>query len=368
MKSKRIILTGGGTGGHVWPLIVIAEELRRQLPVKFLYLGSTGIEKTIVPKFYPFKPVATGKWRRYASIGNFSDLVRLMVGIIQAWLILRGFKPDLILAKGGYVSLPVIVAAKLLSIPLVIHETDAVMGKTNQYAAKISKLVFTGFPVEFYPKFLADKLIYTGTPVRQEFFRRQAIKSIDTKLKLNPRLPICLVMGGSQGASAINSLIMVCLSELLDKTQIIHLTGRLDYIRCLNKKSRLPKDKFNRYYPIEFAFRDLPSLMNLVDVIVSRAGGTALAEIAAMAKPAIIIPLPKSAGDHQSVNAKWYADYQAIVVLSQSSLTPEKLKQAIVKLIKDKNRQGQLSAAIGKLAPRNSVSIIISKLVKLLTP
>lgn len=366
MKAKRIILTGGGTGGHVWPLIVIAEELRRQLPVKFLYLGSTGIEKTIAPKFYPFQSIAAGKWRRYVSISNFSDLVRLMIGILQSWLILRSFRPDLVIAKGGYVSLPVLVAANIRSIPLVIHETDAMMGKTNQYAAKTSRLVFTGFPAELYPKYLAKKLIYSGTPIRQEFFRRQAIKSIDSKLKLNPQSPICLVMGGSQGASAINSLILTCLTELLDKMQIIHLTGRLDYISCLNRKSRLPKNRFNRYHPIEFTVRDLPSLMNLADVIVSRAGGTALAEIAAMAKPAIIIPLPKSAGDHQSLNAKWYADHQAVIALSQDTLSPDKLKQTIVKLIKDRNRQAQLSVEIHKLAPRKTVSIIISHLVKLL--
>lgn len=360
--AKRIILTGGGTAGHVWPLLVIAEELRRQIPCQFLYIGSQkGLERALVKPFHLYRSIVSGKWRRWWSWANWVDLVKVGVGSVQAWLILKQFKPDLVIAKGGYVSLPVVMAAWLRGITIVTHESDIVMGKTNRLAARIAKRVFVGFPIENYPTQLSQKMIYSGNPVQADFWQLQPRRNLTGQ----PTRLTCLVMGGSQGARSINRLIFASLGRLLPRVNIIHLTGPADYLKSLNWKSRLSQPIFDRYRPLPFT-RRLAYFLSTADLVVSRAGANALAEIGAAAKPAVIIPLPSAAAGHQLANARWYEDRQAVVVLPEEGLTARKLVKVIKELIDQPGRREKLGERIRLLANRQAVQIIVRAILKLL--
>lgn len=317
----KILLTGGGTAGHVWPIVLVGQSLIKNRSVQLLYVGSRqGIERMLLGRTdIPSKFLVVGKRRTYISMANFWDVFKILIGVFQAFFIIIFFKPDIIFAKGGYVTVPIIFWQKIFNIPLIIHESDAVIGRANLWASKKAKKICLGFPIEEYHQNLPlEKVIYTGTPVSSDFFQ--------TPISTGSRLKI-LITGGSQGASKINSLISEILPALASQYDINHLSGKLDYPKLSEFK--------NQYYHL-FDFTDqMSKFIRDADLIISRAGASSLAEISAAGKVSIIIPLKTAAGEHQEANARVYQKRNAAVVVSEKNLTANSLKSIIDSLMED---------------------------------
>lgn len=350
---KRIILTGGGSAGHVYPVIEIAKVLKKNHRLKLLYVGQkNGLEKHLAKaEEIPFRGLITGKRRAYFSLNNFIDIFKTTYGLIQAFFIFCFFKPNLVFAKGGFVTFPIIFWARRFKTPLIIHESDAVMGRANLWASKTAQKICLGFPIKYFFKFNKNqiplsKLVYCGIPLRKEFMQ-SAHKEEEEKLK-----PIILFTGGSQGASKINQLLLEILPELLKKYIVFHLAGHHDFDH-FNKKEIKNKD----YYLYDFS-EDMSRLMQKADLIISRAGANTLAEISALSKPSILIPLPTSASEHQKINAKIFEDANAAVVLNEKNLTSGALLSIINRLIEDKELKKLLGHHAHEFTIEHATSII----------
>lgn len=322
----KILLTGGGTAGHAWPIILICQSLIKNKRAKILYVGSRqGIEKYLV-KNQPiaFKSLITGKRRPYFSLSNYWDFFKIFIGLIQSLWVILSFRPDVIFAKGGYVSFPIIFWLGFFKIPLVIHESDVVFGQTNLWAAKYARKICLGFPLEEYSeiqkKLPLEKMVYTGVPVSREF--------LQTAVRMENHAKI-LITGGSQGSSKINDLISEILPELLSKFEIYHVAGKRDF-------KKLSQNKSTNYHLFDLTF-DLAKLLRDADLVISRAGANTLAEIAATGIPSIIIPLETAKGEHQTANARVFQKRNAAVVLSEKNLTPNSLLAIVNNLMADEN-------------------------------
>jgi UDP-N-acetylglucosamine--N-acetylmuramyl-(pentapeptide) pyrophosphoryl-undecaprenol N-acetylglucosamine transferase len=304
--NKKILVTGGGTGGHVVPLMAVVDELKKK-KAQILYVGSGNqIEKDLAKeRKIDYKVISTGKWRRYFDLNNFIDIFKVVIGFIQSFFIILSFRPDVIFSKGGYVGLPVVYAASVLGKKIYIHETDSVLGLANKKSIDKCVKIFTGYPPKYYPEIPASKIVYTGNPIRDDF--RQVKKK---KIFTNNKKTI-LITGGSQGARFINQTIAKILPDLTQKYNIIHISGKIDF-EWLSKN----KKDWKNYKLLEFALpRDFAGFMKSSDLVVSRAGGT-IAEIAYCGKPAIIIPLPTSANAHQEKNAEILEKENSAIVVS----------------------------------------------------
>lgn len=356
----KIVVTGGGTGGHLIPALAVALELR-SMGCKVYFIGSElGPEKELVEaEKFEFYGIQTGKLRRYFSISNLIDLGRVIVGFLQSYKLLLKIKPQAIFAKGGYVSLPVVYAAAFLEIPIVAHESDVVMGLANKLTLAKANLICTGFPLEYYDKSNRPKLRFTGNPIRPFFYKNSANKkAIMAKLKFVASRPILLVVGGSQGAHEINNLIFEQLAILLSATQIIHLTGEKDLKIAQELKKQLTKKLSDRYLPFGFMKDEIVDFMRCADLVVTRSGANILSELATLRKPALIIPLPNSASDHQLQNALVLKKQSAAIVLEQANLNSVELASRIIGILADHNQLNSLSRSIGFFSSPKAASII----------
>lgn len=350
---KKILLTGGGTAGHIMPILAIAESLKTNQRLKIIYVGSSsGMEKELVSKSgIRFKGILVGKWRNYFSLLNYFDLFKTAVGVIQTFFLELFFRPDVIFAKGGFVTFPVVFWAKFFKIPVVIHESDSVMGKANAWAAKYAQTICVGFPIENYPKIDRDKLRYTGIPLQKEFFKNLSIES---------EKPTILVTGGSLGSAKINELIWKILPDLLKKYEIFHIVGQSNF-------SQIPTEFQNdpNYHAFGFT-ADIPKIMRGANLIISRASATTLAEISALAKPSILIPLPLAAQNHQAINAKIYEEKSAAIVLGESSLTANSFLSIINNLMEDEKLRNLLGHHAKQFAQKEAAEEIIEVLFKVM--
>lgn len=274
---------------------------------------------------FNFIAIPAGKWRRYFDLRNILDLFMMVFGFLSAFLIIIFFWPDKVFIKGGYVGVPVGLAAWILGRPIILHESDSVMGIANKILARFAKQIYVSFPVEAYSN--STKLIYTGVPISDVFYLNE---SGNLSIELIKDKPLILVMGGSQGARAINILVKKILSRLLEKYQVVHLTGKLDYPNIKQWNDSMS----NKGY---YLFDVLPntqvaSLMKKANLIISRAGATTIAEISVVKKPAILIPLPGSANNHQHKNAEYLAAKEAALMLNQDDIDVDVLIKTIDKL------------------------------------
>jgi len=331
----KILFTGGGTGGHVFPIVAIAREIRRiypkttqGVPLEFYYLGPKDDFSLILLSQEDFiiKTIISGKVRRYFSFQNFIDILfKIPLGFIQSFFLLLANRPDLVFTKGGSGSIAVTYSARFLRIPVFIHESDIVPGLSNQITAKWAKKVFVSFPKTEY--FNPKKIILTGNPVRKEIFEgdKQAAAEL---FNLTLSKPIFLIMGGSQGAETINDFILSILNNLLKDYEIIHVTGtqNLKEVSAEAQVIEGPEgypDLDRYYHPVGFLDENkVKHAYKAADLIISRSGSGSIFEIAANGKPSILIPLPSAAGDHQSKNAYAYAQTGAAIVIEQENLTP----------------------------------------------
>ncbi len=331
---KRIVLTGGGTAGHVTPNLALVPRLR-ELGYDIQYIGSyDGIEKNLIEEAgIPYYGISSGKLRRYFDLKNFTDPFRVIKGYSEAKKILKDLRPDLLFSKGGFVAVPVVQASRSLHIPVIIHESDMTPGLANKLAIPAATKICCNFP-ETLSSLPQGKAIVTGSPIRQELHEgeREAGKIF---CGFTEDRPVLLIIGGSQGSVAVNQAIRGILPELLKTFQVIHLCG----------EGNLDDSLFHTpgYVQYEYIKKELPDLFALADVVVSRAGANAICELLDLHKPALLIPLPAAAsrGD-QILNAQSFEKQGFSEVLMEEDMTPEILLEKILSLWQ--NREKYISA------------------------
>jgi len=345
----KIVLTGGGTGGHIFPLISVAKKIREKKEgVDFLYLGSSGDleKKAMIENNIPAKYIVSGKMRRYFSFANFLDIFKIPIGIIQALWHLLWYMPDAVFSKGGYVSVPVAFAAWVYSIPILTHESDSIPGLANRMIGALSDRIAISYP-KTRRYFSESKVFLTGNPIRDDINKGDKKVFIE-KFKLTESRPVVLILGGSQGARNINEAISSIIYELTKICQVIHQTGEEKYHETV-KKVRLAgiKEDHDGYYPIPFIEQsELKDALAVSDIVISRAGANSISEIAANEKPAILIPLSSAANNHQGMNAYALAENKGAIVLEESNIGKSMLIQKIEALLKDNELKESLSKNI----------------------
>jgi len=365
----RIILTGGGTGGHIFPLVSVAKKLKEKLGAnaELLYIGSGAkIEKEVMEKEgIATKNIVSGKMRRYFSLQNFVDLFRIPVGIIQSLWILVNFMPDVVFSKGGYACVPIVIAAWIYRIPVLIHESDAIAGLANRFSGKLAKRVAISYP-SAKKYFSPNKIAMTGNPVRKELVGADSLL-IRNNFSLIESRPIILVLGGSQGSQVINDSIIKILPQLLKRAQIIHQTGELNYENVIHKAAEYGiKSGRDGYIPVKFLEpKLLGSAYAASDLIISRAGANSIAEIAANRKPAIFIPLSNSANDHQRGNAYDIAEIGGALVLEESNLGSNIFLERIEKMLNEKEFSNSMVEKIVTFYHPNADEIIANGILEI---
>lgn len=346
---KRIVLTGGGTAGHVTPNIALLPKLK-ELGYDIQYIGSyDGIEKKLIEELgIPYHGIASGKLRRYFDVKNFSDPFRVAKGFFQAKKLLKQLKPDIIFSKGGFVTVPVVQAAKTQHIPVIIHESDMTPGLANRLAIPAASKVCCNFP-ETIPHLPEGKAVVTGSPIREELRSGNRLAALKF-CGFTADKPVLLIIGGSLGSVAVNNAIRGILPELLKSFQVVHLCGKGNLDESLGGTAG--------YVQYEYIKQELADLFALADVVVSRAGANAICELLELRKPNLLIPLSAAAsrGD-QILNAASFQKQGFSVVLQEEDLTPELLLSSILDLYA--NRQGYITA-MDKSSASNAVNTIIS--------
>lgn len=356
------MLVGGGTGGHIFPLVAVAEELKAQ-GVAFVFVGSSHSreEKVVADLGWPFLPISAGKWRRYTTVlsvfENIIDVGRVFVGVFQAIGIIRKTKARLVFSKGSFVALPVVLAAKLTGTPVVIHESDAVMGTANKISARFARKILTNFSPSVF-SFADRRFIQVGMPIRRALRQAAALKAPQKSR------PVLLILPGSQGATAINNYLKKTLGRLLAIGDVIHLTGEKEYAEFMALKKQLAAPDQSRYKPYSFIDRELPLYFQMADLMVARSSATIVAEAALFKKAAFLIPLPTAAGNHQVVNAKILEKSGAAVVREQHQLTPEIFARDVEDLLQSPERLKTLGQTLHDYFDETGT---ITKIIKELT-
>jgi len=327
---KKIVLTGGGTAGHVTPNIALLPSLK-EAGYEVFYIGSyDGIEKKLIEEMdIPYYAISSGKLRRYKSFKNLSDPFRVMKGFGQSLKLMKQIKPDIVFSKGGFVSVPVVLAAGKNKIPAIIHESDMTPGLANKIAIHAAVKICCNFPetLNFVP---ADKAELTGSPIRAELLCGNKIKGLEL-CGFTAKKPVVLVIGGSSGAVRVNEAVRNILPGLLEKYQVVHICGKGKTDETLNN--------VQGYVQFEYSNKELRDLFAMCDIVISRAGANAICELLALKKPNLLIPLSANAsrGD-QILNAISFKQQGFSSVLPEEDITPETLLEAVNELYNNKDR------------------------------
>lgn len=372
----KIVFTGGGTGGHFYPLIAVAEQVRaivrerRLVAPKLYYIAPSAFDQeALFENEIAFIRCPAGKWRRYFSLRNFTDLFVSFGGFVSALLTLFTIYPDVVFSKGGYASVPVVMAAHWLRIPVVIHESDAKPGKANLLASKFAYRIAVAFDsaVPFFPEKARAKVARTGIPIRAAIMLPEGEGAVQ-ELGLDPSVPTILVLGGSSGARAINDVVLSGLAELVDSANVIHQTGK-DNFASVEATSKIVLEKSSnasRYHAFPYLNTlSMRRASGAADLIVSRAGMTSVAEIALWRKPAILIPIPESVSHDQRMNAYAYAHTGAAVVVEEQNLTAHVLVSEIRRILGDAALRQGMSEKSSSFANPDAGRIIAEELVAL---
>lgn len=351
----RFVITGGGTGGHFYPLIAVMEEVRRiaaeegVLAPHIYYFSDTPYDEELLYELdIEFRRVRAGKLRRYGSAMNIFDMIKTLVAIPGATIKLFGIYPDALFSKGGYASVPTVIAAWLLRIPIFIHESDAIPGRANMLAARFAHSIAISFPeaADFFAKD-DPRLALTGVPIRKALMR-PAGDAAHHFLNLNADIPTILFLGGSSGAERLNSLVVQALPMLLEHYQVIHQTGKTHFTEVESSAALTLNENplRDRYRPIAYLNAlSLTMASSAADIIVSRAGATAIFEIAAWGKPAILIPIPEDISHDQRTNAYAYARTGAAEVIEEGNMAPHVLTAELNRLMHEHDTRARMSEA-----------------------
>jgi len=327
---KKIVLTGGGTAGHVTPNIALLPSLK-EAGYEVFYIGSyDGIEKKLIEEMdIPYYAISSGKLRRYKSLKNLSDPFRVLKGFAQALKLMKQIKPDIVFSKGGFVSVPVVLAAGKNKIPAIIHESDMTPGLANKIAMHAAVKICCNFPetLKLVPE---DKAELTGSPIRAELLCGNKIKGLEL-CGFTANKPVIMVIGGSSGALKVNEAVRNILPELLKKYQVVHICGKGKTDESLNK--------VQGYVQFEYSNKELRDLFAMCDIVISRAGANAICELLALKKPNLLIPLSANAsrGD-QILNAISFKQQGFSSVLPEEDITPERMLDAVNELYNNRDR------------------------------
>ena len=354
--SKKIVLTGGGTAGHVTPNIALIPELRER-GYEISYIGSyNGIEKKLIEDFnVPYYGISTGKLRRYFDPKNFTDPFRVLKGFSQSRKLLKKLQPDVIFSKGGFVSVPVIRAAAGLHIPCILHESDMTPGLANKLSFSAASTICCNFPetLEMLP---ASKAVLTGTPIRKELLTgsREVGKKI---CGFEDDKPVIMVTGGSLGAQSINDTIRFALPRLLPHFNIVHLCGK-------DKMDNL-KLGVEGYKQFEYVKNEMKDIFAMADVVVSRAGANAICELAALRKPNVLIPLSaKSSRGDQIVNAKSFEQQGFSIVIDNEELDEDILVESIFDVYENRDKYIENMSKSNQSGATKTIIDLIDKTVQ----
>jgi len=326
MKQKRILFTGGGTAGHVIVNLALIPHFQKE-GWAVDYIGSKdGIERDLIQKIpgIAYYPISTGKLRRYMSLENFKDPFKVAKGTVEAWNVIRKTKPNVIFSKGGFVSVPVVVAARMRRVPTIVHESDLTPGLANKIATPFVKKVLTTFPetVKYLPE---KKATHVGAIIREELFEGDRSRGFELT-GFSKAKPIVLIMGGSIGSQKINDCIRGNLDELLERYQLIHICGRDNIDSAIDKKG---------YVQFEYVNEELKDIFAIADLVISRAGANAIFEFLALDLPMLLIPLSLAASRGDQIdNAKSFRERGFAEVLFEEDLTEESLHAAVINLEK----------------------------------
>lgn len=368
----RILFTGGGTGGHFFPLLAVVREIRRIaeeeriLDLECYYMGPDDFgvpllkDEDVVPI-----PVLAGKWRRYGSGDNLLDLLRIPVGFCQALWNMFLIMPDAVFSKGGYGAVSAIVAAAIFRIPIVIHESDAIPGKVNRFSARFASRIGIAFPgaAKHFP---AEKTALVGIPLRSRILygsREEAREAFD----IYSAVPVIGVIGASQGAEPLNNAVLGILKELTADYEVIHQTGARHFDDVKGEAGVvLEFGHKERYHPVGFLDETgIRDFYTACDLVVSRAGASSIFEIAARGKPSILVPLSHAAQNHQWENASAYGAERAAVIIEEGNITPHILLAEIKKLIDDPDKRATMAKAALKFARPDSAAVVAKEILKL---
>ncbi len=351
---KKIILTGGGTAGHVTPNIALLPYLKEK-GFEIFYIGSKGgIEKSLIEEQgIPYFPISSGKLRRYFDPKNFSDPFRVIKGYFDAVSVIRKIKPDVIFSKGGFVSVPVVLASRHMRVPCIIHESDMTPGLANKIAIPSCTKVCCNFPetVQYLPK---GKAVMTGSPIRKELLSGNA-DNARKLLGFSGKKPVLFMMGGSLGSKVINENLRQALPGLLKKFDMVHMCGKGNLDDSLNG--------LEGYRQFEYIGAELPDIYALADLMISRAGANSICELLALKMPNLLIPLSAAAsrGD-QILNAASFEKQGFSLVLEEEKMTPESLTEKVLELYDNKDKYIN---AMEKHAAADSAGMIADMLYEL---
>ncbi len=364
-----IAFTGGVTGGHFYPIIAIAEALRdlvrerHLVEPKLYFLAPTPFdEKALFENGIAYLYTPAGKVRRYASLWNVTGFVATIFGTISALFILFRLYPDVVVSKGGYGSVPTALAARLLRIPLIIHESDAKPGRANLLAAPWAAKIAISFEgaAAYFPEKVRSRIARTGIPIRKALMRVEQ-EGARQYLGLEKDVPTILILGGSQGAEKINETVLSSLPDLVSFANIIHQTGPAHFknVEAVGKVALAGSPHASRYHPVNYLSEiSLQRSAGVADLIVSRAGAGSIAEIGLWKKPALLIPIPESVSHDQRTNAYAYARTGAAIVLEEENLTPHLLISEARRIMQDPELRRRMSAGAAGFTDPDAARLI----------
>lgn len=370
--QRRILLAGAGSGGHIFPLVAVAEQLKTRYPeCEFLYIGTKSqmgdvARAAMAQMDIPTINIVTGKMRRYFSLEYFLDFFRVPVGIAQSLWHLLVFMPDAVFSKGGYASVPVVVAAWLYHIPVLTHESDAVPGWANRICGKLSRYVAVSF-TETKKYFLGRKTVLTGNPIRPALTQGDRARAY-ARWSFTEAKPVIFVLGGSQGSRTINEALVRILPDISSFAQILHATGVDNYDETMRLAGEMGfKSGRRRYFAAPFFQREeMADAYAIADVVVSRAGANTITELAANRNVAVLVPLVGSANDHQAMNAYNVARAGGALVLEEDNLGQSLFLEKIKQILHDRELRRKLQEHIVQFYHDDAAAVIAAGVIKMI--
>jgi UDP-N-acetylglucosamine--N-acetylmuramyl-(pentapeptide) pyrophosphoryl-undecaprenol N-acetylglucosamine transferase len=368
MRKMKVLLTGGGTGGHIYPAIAIGEELRNNYnDIEILFVGTQkGLESELVPKAgFDFKTITVSSFKRKLSFDNITTLKNLFIGLNEAKRIIKEFKPDLVVGTGGYVCGPMVLMAALKNIKTVIHEQNVVPGVTNKILSRFVDKIFVSYEASknHFPN--QNKIVLTGNPVRGEFSNINTLEC-KRKMKVKEDSLTILSFGGSRGAEKINKTMIELVKTFNDIKDItlIHITGKSHYEHAIDslRKSDIKLSSNIRILPY---VHNMPTVMGASDLVISRAGAITLAEITTVGIPSILVPSPNVVNNHQEYNARVLEKHGAAIVLLEKDLNSKNLLELILKLKNDKSKLRQMANSSLELTMKMAADNILKSIMSL---
>lgn len=356
MRKKTIFLVGSDTGGHVVPVFALAKDLEADPNFRIVVIG---VGSETEKRFYStlkkseYRMIFAGKFQ-FNSFLYILSVFKSAVGFFQSLALILKYRPRVVFLKGNYSTVPVAFAARLFSIPIIAHESDAVIGKSNKLISKFAKKLFVAYPVEVYENI---KVKYSGSILREEYLYRDSTKD------QNNSKPKILVLGGSQGAHAINELVFRSINELVSVYDLTHQTGLKDIFEAKNIKKQLPKDLIDNYHPQAFIENNHLAIIE-ADLIISRAS-SGIFEFAAFKKPVILIPYPYASLDHQVANAEFFKCRDAAAVLIEKNLTPAIFYSTISKLMASDKKRSEMGMNLFSSSKLDGEKIVKSEIIKM---